>query len=197
MEWKLQAHSPKCHGCDENFADEQRYYTILREGKTELNRLDLCSECRSSRNDLTDEEAKTFISKWSGAHKLPPQKSEGPIEKATAETVLKQLVEENDPQRIGSRFILAAMLERKRKLRLRDTIQRDSRRVFVYEFPKTKEALTIEDIKISPQDLEQVTLDVCELLASVEPGGEGKEAESDTESVSTHSDAPQDADGSN
>lgn len=179
MEWKLQAHSPKCHGCGEDFADEQRYFTILKEEEAELNRLDLCSNCRNSRADLTTEESAKFVSKWTGAHKLPPPKSEEPIEKATAETVLKQLVEENDPGKVGSRYILAAMLERKRKLRLRDTIQRDSRRVFVYEFPKTKEALTIEDIEIPPQDLERVTLDVCELLAATEHGVEGTEKDDD------------------
>jgi hypothetical protein len=66
--------------------------------------------------------------------KLPPPVSD-PIHKDTAETLLRKLIEQNDPRYAPAGYILAVMLERKRVLKVKEQIVRDGKRVFIYEQP--------------------------------------------------------------
>jgi hypothetical protein len=87
-----------------------------------------------------------------------------PIKKETAETLLRKLIELNDPQYIPAGYILAVMLERKRILKVKEQIVRDGRRVFIYEQPKSGDVFTIVDPDLHLDQLEQVQRDVAALL---------------------------------
>ena len=86
------------------------------------------------------------------------------IQKETAETVLRKLIEQNDPRYAPAAFILAVMLERKRILKVKEQIVRDGQRVFVYEQPKTGDIFTIADPGLHLDQLEAVQRDVAKLL---------------------------------
>ena len=87
-----------------------------------------------------------------------------PIHRETAETLLRKLVEQNDPRRAPAMFILAVMLERKRVFKVKEQIVRDGRRVFIYEQPGTGDMFTIADPDLRLDQLEQVQRDVAALL---------------------------------
>src|SRR5208282_4573444 len=72
------------------------------------------------------------------------------IHKDTAETLLRKLIEQNDPRYAPAGYILAVMLERKR--------------VFIYEQPKTGDVFTITDPALRLDQLEEVQRDVAALL---------------------------------
>jgi hypothetical protein len=57
------------------------------------------------------------------------------------------------------------MLERKRVLKVRDQIQREGRRVFIYEHSKTGDVFTIADPNLQLNQLEEVQRDTANLLA--------------------------------
>ena len=194
MDWKIQTHSKICHGCREPFQDEQRYHTILEEIDREWRRTDLCAACwdalpkpddapstAPADNQEPTKPTDTWVSNWSAIHKAPPRPEEGPIQKETAESLLKRLVEANEPHRVGTRYILAAMLERQRRLKLRDTLKKEGGRVFLYEIPKTQEMMAIEDVRLSPKELAAVSEDVAQLLDG--PGDEPETAEDAQEPV--------------
>jgi hypothetical protein len=86
------------------------------------------------------------------------------IQKETAETVLRKLIEQNDPRHAPAAYILAVMLERKRILKVKEQIIRDGQRVFIYEQPKTGDVFTIADPDLHLNQLEQVQHDVAQLL---------------------------------
>jgi hypothetical protein len=56
------------------------------------------------------------------------------------------------------------MLERKRLLKVKETIQREGRRIFVYEHPGMGDLITIADPDLHLDQLEQVQRDVASLL---------------------------------
>ena len=87
-----------------------------------------------------------------------------PIHKETAETLLRKLIELNDPRYIPAGYILAVMLERKRVLKVKEQVIRDGQRVFIYEQPKTGDVFTITDPNLRLDQLEQVQRDVAALL---------------------------------
>lgn len=86
------------------------------------------------------------------------------IQKETAETLLRKLIEQNDPSHAPAGYILAVMLERKRVLKVKEQILRDGKRTFIYEQPKTGDIFTIADPDLHLDQLEQVQRDVAALL---------------------------------
>jgi hypothetical protein len=163
-EWNIQPRAHACEACAKPFADRQPYHTLLYDERQEhLRRMDVCDACWQSQFSDGARERKGFVSHWQGLFEVPPPVTEA-IQKDTAETILRKLVEQNDPQHAPAAYILAVMLERKRLLKVKEQLQRDGRRVFVYEHPKTGDIFTIADPDLHLNQLEAVQRDVAQLL---------------------------------
>jgi len=87
-----------------------------------------------------------------------------PIQRETAESLLRKLIERNDPHYIAAAYILAVMLERKRLLKVKEQLVRDGQRVFIYEQPLTGDVFTITDPGLRLDQLDEVQRDVSQLL---------------------------------
>jgi hypothetical protein len=161
-EWNIQSRGHGCEACGKAFADQESYHTVLFDEKADFRRSDFCVACWQS--NFTDSSSrKGFISYWQGVYEATPPPTET-IKKETAETILRQLIELNDPDRMPAGYILAVMLERKRLLKVKEQIVRDGKRVFIYEQPKTGDIFTIIDPDLQLDQLEQVQRDVAALL---------------------------------
>ena len=160
-EWNIQSRAHACEACGQPFADKQPYRTVLSEDGKELRRSDICEPCAQKNGD--DRTRAGFISQWHGVFEVPPPVTEA-IHKDTAETLLRKLVEQNDPQHAPAAYILAVMLERKRILKVKEQIKRDGKRIFIYEQPKTGDIFTIADPDFRLDQLEAVQRDVAQLL---------------------------------
>jgi hypothetical protein len=162
-DWNIQSRAHACEACGKPFADREFYHTLLSEDKTELRRSDICSACWQQQFSEGARDRKGFISYWQGVYEAPPPPTD-PIHKETAETLLRKLVEQNDPRYVPAGYILAVMLERKRVLKVKEQIVRDGRRTFIYEQPKTGDVFTITDPDLRLDQLEAVQRDVAALL---------------------------------
>jgi hypothetical protein len=162
-EWNIVSRGHACQSCSAAFADKQTYFTILFDERHEFQRIDVCEKCWNEQYREA-RERKGFISCWQGVYAAPPAMPVEAIQKETAETVLRKLVELNDPKYVAASFILAVMLERKRILRVKDQVKTEGRRVFVYEHPKTGDVFTIPDPDLQLNQLETVQRDVAQLL---------------------------------
>lgn len=162
-DWNIQSRGHACESCGKPYADQEAYHTLLHEEKTELRRSDICAACWQQQFSDGARERKGFISYWQGIYEAPPPPSD-PIQKETAETLLRKLVEQNDPRHIPAGYILAVMLERKRLLKVKEQIVRDGKRTFIYEQPKTGDVFTISDPGLRLDQLEEVQRDVAALL---------------------------------
>jgi hypothetical protein len=160
-EWNIQSRAHACEACSQPFADKQPYHTMLFDEAPELRRTDICEACWKDAEGARDR--KGFISHWQGIYEVPPPPVD-PIQKETAETLLRKLIELNEPRHIPAGYILAVMLERKRILKVKDQVVRDGRRAFIYEQPKTGDVFTITDPALRLDQLEEVQRDVAALL---------------------------------
>src|SRR5690349_24849895 len=142
-EWNIQSRAHACQACEKHFADKQHYHTILLDLKHEIQRRDLCEQCWKEEQGAADR--KGFISHWQGVYEAPPPAPPEAIQKENAESLLRKIVESNDPHHEAASYILAVMLERKRILKVKEQFRREGRRVFVYEQPKTGDIFTIPD----------------------------------------------------
>ncbi len=109
-----------------------------------LRRSDLCEACQQKQSAGEARSRAGFISHWQGLYEAPPPLVD-PIQKDTAETLLRKLIEQNDPRYAPAGYILAVMLERKRVLKVKEQIVTDGKRVFIYEQPGTGDVFTIAD----------------------------------------------------
>jgi hypothetical protein len=162
-EWNIQSRAHACEACGQPFADQQPYHTLLFDQPPELRRSDVCEPCwqRQFAGDAASRAG--FISHWQGIYEAPAPVVDA-IQKENAETILRKLIEQNDPSHAPAAFILAVMLERKRILKVKEQIVRDDQRVFIYEQPKTGDLFTITDPNLRLDQLEEVQRDVAMLL---------------------------------
>jgi hypothetical protein len=162
-EWNIQSRARGCEACGKPFADREHYHTLLFDEKHDFRRSDVCAGCWQREFSEGARERKGFISYWQGVYEAPAPAPD-PIQKDTAESLLRKLIELNDPRYIPAGYILAVMLERKRLLKVKEQLTRDSRRVFVYEHPRTGDLFTIIDPDLQLNQLEAVQRDVAQLL---------------------------------
>ena|ERR1700722_15294060 len=162
-EWNIQSRATACEACQQPFADKQPLHTLLSDEGAELRRMDICQNCWQNQFSEGARDRKGFISHWQTVFNAPSPVVEA-IQKDTAETLLRKLIEQNDPQHAAAGYILAVMLERKRILKVKEQILREGRRIFVYEQPKTGDIFTIADPDLHLDQLEQVQRDVAQLL---------------------------------
>lgn len=161
-EWNIQSRAHVCEACQQPFADKQVYHTLLLDAQPDLRRTDVCESCwQKTSTDMTNQQG--LISRWQGVYEAPPPVVEA-IQKENAETLLRKLIEQNDPRYAPAGYILAVMLERKRILKVKEQIIRDGKRTFIYEQPRTGDVFTINDPDLHLDQLEEVQRDVAALL---------------------------------
>jgi hypothetical protein len=163
-EWHIQSRSHACQACERSFADQEAYHTLLFDQKHEFIRLDVCGGCWEKQYGQGAQDRKGYVSHWQGVYEAPPATPPEAIQKDTAETLLRKLIELNDPQYAATAYILSAMLERKRLLKVKEQLNREGQRVFVYEHAKTGDLFAIPDPRLQLNQLEQVQRDVAHLL---------------------------------
>ncbi len=163
-EWNIQARAHACQACEKHFADKQHYHTVLVDLKHEIQRRDVCEACWKNEHGEGASDRKGFISHWQGVYEAPPAAPPDAIQKENAESLLRKMIEKNDPRYMAASYILAVMLERKRILKVKEQFRREGQRVFVYEQPKTGDIFTIPDPDLQLNQLEVVQRDVAALL---------------------------------
>jgi hypothetical protein len=163
IEWNIQSRAHACQACGKPFHHQQAYHTMLFDEKLGYSRLDVCESCWTAQYSQGATSRKGFVSHWQGVYEVPPARPD-PILKETAESLLRKLVELNEPRHGAACFILAVMLERKRLLKVKEQLKRDGQRVFIYEHARTGDLFTITDPDLRLDQLDEVQRDVAVLL---------------------------------
>ena len=179
QDWDIKPRSDSCSTCDRQFADGEKYQSALFFDDEGYWRGDYCEAC------WAEHEGETPLSTWEGVFRLPPPPPEEPLKKETAESLLRKLMEEDEP-RAGVIYILAVMLERKKILSEKD-VQTDDEgeMVRIYAHRKTGETFVIPDPRLRLDELDHVQAEVVGMLGEKKkapPAEEPTEPTPDTSS---------------
>jgi len=159
QEWNIKTPNAACQACGRAFVDREALFSRLTFGAEGYERHDCCSACRPEAQKAGS------LSTWQSVYRMPAPPPPEPIRKETAESLLRQFMETEDPSRRNAIFILAVMLERRRILVERDVRTReDGLKVRVYEHRKTGETFVVPDPGLRLDELEQVQQEVIALL---------------------------------
>src|ERR1035441_10644953 len=96
-EWNIQARAHACTACGKAFADQEVYHTLLFDEKADFRRSDVCQACWEKQYSEGARDRKGFISYWHGVYAVPPAHVDA-IQRENAESLLRKLIELNDPR---------------------------------------------------------------------------------------------------
>lgn len=164
IDWKIQSRARECQACSRPFADKQPYFTLLFDKRQVMERLDVCAACWEAQYSQGANNRKDFVSFWQGIFQEPPPPPPEPIQKESAESLLRKLLEQNNPDYIAACFILAVMLERKRIFKVKAQSTENGRRTLIYEHAKNGDIFTIQDPHLQLQQLDEIQRHVAHLL---------------------------------
>ena len=181
---KSRAHC--CHVTGEAFEEEQPFIAAIfpdPESSGYL-RLDYSIESWDAREDET-----IPFSFWRSHYKPPVKEEDNQVTPHDPETLFAKLVEEDEAHTENARFILAAMLERKKIIRETDTQQLPTGLLRIYENRKTGDVFIVKDPQIALVDVESIQEEVQQLLDPEKYAEPEPESSSDTDEATAPSDS--------
>jgi len=165
QEWRIRPRANTCSHSGIPFGYLTEFFTaIFFDNKNgEFSRNDYSAESW----EALREEIQPF-SFWKSLYVIPPEKEEEPevVEKESAESLLRRLIEENEAHTENARYILAVMLERKKIFRQTDTQFTDQSQLLIYEHTRSGEVFIVRDPELKLDEVEHVQAEVATLLDS-------------------------------
>jgi hypothetical protein len=159
-EWQIKSRAHTCARTQASFSDGEVIYTLLFRDQSGFRREDISEKAwHSSR------EAVQPFSFWKSTYETPPAAPPEPLPKESVEEHLRQLIQEDHPEKINARYILALMLERKKTLKQVDIRETGVERILIYEHAKTGEVFLILDPKLRLDQVDAVQNEVYAFLA--------------------------------
>lgn len=158
QDWEIKSRAHTCAQTGREFVEGEFFYTLLFRDADGFRREDLCEEAWSERNDNL-----APFSFWKTKYEPPAPPPPEALKKNDAESLLRSLIEANDPRYENAIYILALMLERKRALRPIESPDDDT---LVYEHPGTGETFILKNPHLGMDRIPEVQQEVSQLLDS-------------------------------
>lgn len=163
--WSIKSRAHRCALSDQPFFDGQKIHAVIfpdPETSGYLRR----DYSQESWINLPSKAPEPF-SHWLTTYEAPiPEEKAEAVVKDDPESLLRRLLEADEPHSENACYILAVMLERKKILREIDTQIVPSGLLRVYEQRKTGETYLIKDPQIPLSQVELVQGEIRELLES-------------------------------
>jgi hypothetical protein len=184
VQWEIQVRSRFCSKCEKEFLDGDTYRCVLTYRDDQPFRQDFCEGCWDGSQEFEVEQGEELISWWRSTVRIPPPKpKEEAIKRSFAEELLRKYLHSTEPKHIHFCYILAVMLERRRVLSQKHTIEEDpsGRTLLVYEHTKTGETFIILDPHLELSTISKVQAEVKEILDAEQKAQEAEAVEEDAE----------------
>lgn len=155
--WSVRKCAKKCAKCEKGFEDKEPLHSNLSFNADQYERHDFCKACWDKNNP--------GLSSWKTLFIVPPPPEGDVVKKENAESLLRKLLEKEEPADLNAIFILTVMLERKKILVERNTQRtEDGRKIRIYEHKKTNESFMIIDPELKLTELGSIQDEVVVLL---------------------------------
>ena len=159
-EWEIKSRGRQCARTKEAFDDGATIFTLLFRDRGGFRREDI-----SERAWLEIKDSVEPFSFWKSRFQMPPPPAPDPTPKESVERLLRRLLQEDQPEQVNARYVLAIMLERKKALKQVDTRETAEERILVYEHARTGEVFIIVDPRLRLDQLDSVQQEVYSLMA--------------------------------
>ena len=162
-EWEIKARSRHCARTQEAFDDGATIYTLLFRDRAGFRREDISEKAWQQIKGTV-----APFSFWKSKFQAAPLAAPEPLPKESVEELLRRLVNEDLPEHLNARYVLAILLERKKALKQVDIRESAQEKILIYEHVKTGEAFIIPDPRLRLDQLDSVQEEIYSLLAQQE-----------------------------
>jgi hypothetical protein len=171
MDWQIKPRAEQCSRTGRPFGDKEMIWTVLTEAPEGWVREDLCQEAWEQRG-----EGAAPVSCWQTLFRAGPPPAQEAVSRGDAESELRRLLGQGRGDQATTCHLLALMLERKRVLKLRERVERDGRRLALYEHNETQETFMVPEVDLPLKELprlkEQLQREGAGLWVGEVPAGE-------------------------
>lgn len=159
LDWQIEKRSDRCCLCQVPFREGQEVMSALVVEEAAMVRTDVCLPCFP----LLERDV---VSCWKVRILPPEQAASEPVPADASERILRKFMAMRGGRARNVRYILAAMLERKRILVQRDrvAVPEEGKTILIFEHRKTGETFPVEDPRLSLSDIRAVQETVREIL---------------------------------
>jgi hypothetical protein len=162
--YSIKSRAHRCHLTDKPFAEGETFVAALFPDPESSGYLRRDYSAQAWENRVDEEGSEEPFSFWRSHYKPPVKEEQVEVTSHDPEGLFAKLVEENEEHTENARFILAAMLERKKLLRETDTQHLPTTLLRIYEHRKTGDVYIIRDPQIALSDVESIQEEVQQLL---------------------------------
>jgi len=155
-DWDIKARAHTCTKTGRAFEDGEFFYTLLYREADGFRREDLSEEAWQQR----DESIQPF-SFWRSKYEPPAPPPPEALKKDDAESMLRALLAQNDPETANAAYILALMLERKKIL---ISVESHDSELLVYTHADSGETIVVRNPALHLDQIPQVQEQVGSLL---------------------------------
>lgn len=184
--YSIKSRSHTCHVTEEAFQEEQPFIAAIFPDPESSGYLRRDYSVEAWENREEEEEPFSF---WRSHYKPPVKEEKTEVTPQDPESLFAKLVEEDEEHTENARFILAAMLERKKIIRETDTQQLPTGLLRIYENRKSGDVFIIKDPQIALADVESIQEEVQQLLDPEKYAARTEEEESASETPADDSES--------
>ncbi len=163
-DWNIHPRAALCTSCQTPFVPGMPGHSLLEPTAEGYRRLDLCEACFAQ---LPKDSARFASGAWTFVvpKAVRPKQKEEPVQRETAEHLLRVLTERGHPADRGVIYVLAILLERNKQFVERQvTTNAEGLPVRLYEQRGSGDLFPIVDPQLTAEDLPAVQQRVLELL---------------------------------
>jgi|TARA_B110000116_G_scaffold269956_1_gene286968 hypothetical protein len=167
--WNIRPRANECSKTKQSFQDGELFYAaIFKDNKSETySRLDFSITAWDEL--LNNKDKEELFSFWrSKFEEEVPTQTKEVVANESAESMLRRLIDENEEKSENARYILAAMLERKKILKPVDVKEEANSKMLFYEHYKSGEAFIVRDPLLKLSELDAIQEEVSGWLRSNE-----------------------------
>jgi len=157
-DWEMPRRGDACTACQKTFEPGDALQAYLFDSPEGYQRRDYCPKCTPP--------DKTFaIGSWATRRPMPVEKKKQAFDRAAILQLFMALADEDAPEKVQLRFVIALLLWRKKMLKLDGADDRDGREVWRYLVPKTDQRCDVERPDLDEEQLERLGLQLETLIS--------------------------------
>lgn len=149
-DWEIARTSGQCSHCQNQLAEQQEYMAVLYDHEGQFVRVDTCLEC------WTDQMADECFSYWKTRIPKRQEKKRTFVDDDVLINLFLRLADEEEPERINFRFVLALILMRKRKLKYENSRKADDREYWQMRLTGSQDMHDVLNPRLDDEKIVQV-----------------------------------------
>lgn len=174
-EWNMPRPASHCAVCAREFAVGETFQALVIAEEGNFVRRDVCLGCPPPA-------LLPPLGSWRVRRQAPQQRPAPAVDREALYLFFTRL-DADDPQREQFRFVLALLLWRKKVLALQDTLERDDGEVWRFTAGKDKQVHDVRRPELDEAEVERLSRQLEDLLASGLPQGALDEARGEGERI--------------